>query len=412
MDRSTLRARVRAQFPALGRTTGGQAAVYFDGPAGSQVPQPVIDAVADYLANRNANTHGEFATSRESDEIVWCARERMGAFLGAASPSEIAFGANMTTITFALSRALARSWSAGDEVIVTELDHQANVAPWRSAAEDAGATVHVVPFDPDTRLLDVTRLAELLSPRTRLVAVGYASNAVGTVTDVRRVAEMARSAGALTFVDAVHYAPHGVIDVQAIGCDFLACSAYKFFGPHVGILWGRPELLAEHRPYKVPPSSDEAPERWETGTQSHEGIAGTAAAVEWIASLAEPSAAGWRERMVSGMHAIEELERPVLKRLLDGLDAMDGVEVYGPPPGHPRTPTIALTVRGLTPQRVAEQLAEQGIFVWSGDFYASTVIDRLGLREAGGVVRIGLSPYNTEQEAERLLQALERLTTR
>jgi cysteine desulfurase family protein (TIGR01976 family) len=412
MDTSTLRARVRAQFPALGRTAGGQGAVYFDGPAGSQVPQPVIDAVADYLANRNANTHGEFATSRESDEILWCARERMAAFLGAASPREIAFGANMTTITFALSRALARGWSAGDEVIVTELDHQANVAPWRSAAEEAGVTVHVVPFDPRTRLLDMERLGGLLSPRTRLVAVGYASNAVGTVTDVRRVAEMARSVGALSFVDAVHYAPHGVIDVQDVGCDFLVCSAYKFFGPHVGILWGRPELLTELRPHKVPPSSDEAPERWETGTQSHEGIAGTAAAVEWIASLAGPAPGGWRERMVRGMQAMDELERPVLKRLLDGLRALGGIQVYGPPDGHPRTPTIALTVEGVHPQRVAEQLARDGIFVWSGDFYASTVIDRLGLREAGGVVRIGLAPYNTEQEADRLLQALERLAAR
>jgi cysteine desulfurase family protein (TIGR01976 family) len=334
----------------------------------------------------------------------------MAALLGAASACEIAFGANMTTLTLGLARALAREWGPGDEVIVTELDHQANVAPWRLAAGDAGATVHSVPFDAETGQLDVERLAGLLGPRTRLVAVGYASNALGTINDVRRVAELARAAGALSFVDAVHYAPHGVIDVREIGCDLLACSAYKFFGPHLGVLWGRPEVLEAHSPYKVPPASDRAPERWETGTLNHEGIAGSAAAVEWIASLARGAdGRGWRQRVVEGMRVIGELEDALFRELWAGLKAIPGVRVYGPGLDAPRTPTVALTVGGRTPQEVAERLGAEGIFVWDGDFYASTVIDRLGLRESGGVVRIGLAPYNSRTDVERLLGALEDL---
>jgi cysteine desulfurase family protein (TIGR01976 family) len=401
---------IREHFPALERTVGGQPAAYFDAPAGSQLPRAVIDAVSDYLAFHNANTHGAFATSRETDEIIQRARERVGAFLGATSAGEVAFGANMTTLAFALSRALRQSWSPGDEVIVTELDHQANVAPWRRAAEEAGATVRVVRFDPESCTLDMRQLEDFLGPQTRLVAVGYSSNALGTVNDVRRVVRLAREAGALSFIDAVHYAPHGVIDVEEIGCDFLACSAYKFFGPHLGVLWGRKELLQEGRPFKVGPAPDRAPERWETGTLSHEGIAGTAAAVEWIAGLAPDAGAVWRERMVGGMRRIEEIETPLLRRLLDGLSAIPGVTLYGPPADAPRAPTIAFTVAGRTPDDVAQRLAAEGIFVWSGDFYASTVIDRLGLRESGGVVRVGLAPYNTVEEADRLLEAVERLT--
>ncbi|HET8656053.1 MAG TPA: cysteine desulfurase-like protein [Longimicrobiaceae bacterium] len=410
MDGFALVERIRAQFPALRREVAGRPAAFFDAPAGSQVPQPVIDAVADYLAFRNANTHGHFATSRETDELLECARDRMAALLGASSASEIAFGANMTTLTLALARALAREWGPGDEVIVTELDHQANVAPWRLAAGDAGATVHSVPFDVETGQLDVECLAGLLGPRTRLVAVGYASNALGTINDVRRVADLARAAGALSFVDAVHYAPHGVIDVREIGCDLLACSAYKFFGPHLGVLWGRPEVLEAHRPYKVPPASDRAPERWETGTLNHEGIAGGAAAVEWIASLARGAdGQGWRRRVVEGMRVIGELEDALFRELWAGLKAIPGVRVHGPDLDAPRTPTVALTVGSRTPQEVAERLGAEGIFVWDGDFYASSVIDRLGLRESGGVVRVGLAPYNSRTEVEHLLGALEHL---
>lgn len=401
--------RIRAQFPALSRTVGGRVPAYLDGPAGSQVPQSVIDAVADYLAFRNANTGGSFLTSVETEEVIETARSRVTALLGAPSPREIAFGQNMTTLTYALSRALRRGWGPGDELVVTDLDHQANVAPWRLAAEEAGMTVRTIPFDPESCTLDLEAMEAAIGPRTRLVAVGYASNAVGTVNDVRRVARLAREAGALSFVDAVHFAPHGVIDVQAIGCDFLACSAYKFFGPHVGILWGRRELLEAVTPDKVPPAPDTTPERWETGTLSHEGIAGTAAAVEWIASLAPSSEAdGWRARVAAGMEAIEAMEAPLFARLLEGVREIPGARVFGPPAGHPRTPTLAFTLEGSSPADIARSLAAEGIFVWDGDFYASTVIDGLGLRESGGVVRVGLAPYNTAEEVERLLEALTR----
>ena len=401
--------RIRAHFPALAREVHGRPAAYFDGPAGSQVPQPVIDAVADYLAHHNANTAGAFATSRESDEVLETARQRMADFLNAPSPREIAFGQNMTTLTYALSRALSRNWGPGDEVVVTDLDHQANVAPWRQAAEDAGAAVRVVPFDPDRCTLDMEALERSVGPRTRVVAIGYASNALGTINEVARAAELARAAGALSFVDAVHYAPHGLIDVQALGCDFLACSAYKFFGPHIGVLWGRERLLQELRPYKLPPAPSQGAERWETGTLSHEGIAGTSAAVEWIAGLAPSDGASWRERIRSGMEAIEVIESPLFERLLEGVRAVPGARLYGPPAGHPRTPTLAFTLRGHSPDEVAARLAARGVFVWAGDFYATTVVDRLGLRDTGGVVRVGLAPYNTSEEVDRLLEEVRHL---
>jgi cysteine desulfurase family protein (TIGR01976 family) len=399
---------IRQQFPALGRVVGGEPVAFFDGPAGSQVPRAVIDAMGDYLAYHNANTHGLFATSRETDAIITTARERMADFLGARTPNEVAFGANMTTLTFALSRALRREWSAGDEVIVTELDHQANVSPWRQAAEEVGAVVRTVEFDPESGTLRMDQLEGFLGPKTRLVAVGYSSNALGTINDVHQVARLCRQAGALSFVDAVHYAPHGTIDVEEIGCDFLACSAYKFFGPHLGILWGRSELLDSARPFKLPPASDRSPERWETGTLSHEAIAGAAAAVEWIAGLAPSQDGSWRERMIGGMHAIDEIEHPLLDRVFSGLATIPGVRLYGPPPTARRVPTVAITLEGRHPDEVARKLAAEGIFVWSGDFYATTVIDRLGLRESGGVVRIGLAPYNTADEVDRLIEGIRR----
>jgi cysteine desulfurase family protein (TIGR01976 family) len=410
MNQPHLSQRIRPHFPALSRKVDGAPAAYFDGPAGSQVPQPVIDAVADYLSFRNANTGGVFLTSVETDEVIETARRRVADFLGAGSPREIVFGQNMTTLTFALSRALRQGWNPGDELVVTDLDHQANIAPWRRAAEEAGMTVRVVPFDSESCTLDMSALAAAIGPRTRLVAIGYASNALGTINDVCRAAELARAAGALSFVDAVHFAPHGVTDVKSIGCDFLSCSAYKFFGPHVGILWGRDELLEGLHPFKVPPAPERGPERWETGTLSHEGIAGTAAAVEWIASLAPPAAGdGWRARMVAGMRAIEESEAPLFERLVEGIRAIPGAQVYGPPAGHPRTPTLAFTLANVSPLETARALAAEGVFVWDGDFYASTVIDRLGLRETGGVVRVGLAPYNTPEEVERLIAGVERV---
>src|SRR5215207_6822729 len=270
--------RIRQDFPVFGREVAGRPIAFFDGPGGSQVPRQVADAVAEYLTLHNANAHGCFATSEETDAAISGARRAMADFVG-GDAGEIVFGANMTTLTLHLSRALGRAWGEGDEVVVTALDHQANVAPWRLMAEDAGMTVRVVPFDPETLQLDYAALESLLSPRTRLLAIGAASNAVGTINEVRRAAEMARAAGALTFVDAVHYAPHRRVDVEELGCDFLACSAYKFFGPHAGVLWGRRELLEGFRPYRLPPAPSEAPGRWETGTQNHEAIAGIAAAV-------------------------------------------------------------------------------------------------------------------------------------
>ncbi|CAN5775456.1 cysteine desulfurase-like protein [soil metagenome] len=411
MPDSAVLSRLRNDFPALQRTIGGRPPAFFDGPAGSQVPRQVIDAVAGYMANQNANTGGAFRTSLETEEMLERARQRVAAFLGAQDAAEVVFGGNMTSLTFALSRSMRRQWSSGDEVIVTDLDHQANVAPWRMAAEEAGARVRVVPFHRETCTLELDSLERMLTSRTRLVAIGYASNAVGTITDVSRVCGMAREVGALSFVDAVHFAPHGLLDVAAIGCDFLACSAYKFFGPHTGILWGRREHLTELHPYKVPPATDQAPGRWETGTLNFEGIAGTGAAVDWIASLgASGGGEPLREKVAGGMRQIEELEAPLLQRLLSGLRAMDGVRVHGPPQHHPRTPTVAFTHEMIAADLIAKGLSDEGVFVWSGDFYAPTVIDRLGLRARGGVVRVGLAPYNTAEEMDRLLTAVDRIT--
>lgn len=406
--------RVRADFPVFARRVAGRPVAFFDGPGGSQIPQAVIDAVGDYLAFHNANTGGRFATSEESDATITAARRAMGDLLN-APPGEIVFGANMTTLTFAVSRALGREWGPGDEVIVTELDHQANVAPWRRMAEERGMTVHMVPFDPDTLQLDLAAMERMLSPRTRLVAVGAASNAVGTINDVRRATALAREAGALSYVDAVHYTPHRLVDVAELGCDFLVCSAYKFFGPHVGILWGRAEHLERFTPFKLPPAPDTMPERWETGTLNHEGIAGTGAAVDWIAGLGhdeegEPgSARGRREALRQGYARIEEHEGELVRRLLNGLHGIGGVRVYGPPAGAERTPTVAFTVEGSTPDEVAVRLGAEGVFVWNGNFYALTCTERLGLEDRGGLIRAGLAPYCTEEDVDRLLDCVERI---
>jgi len=397
--------RVRRDFPVFEREIDGRPIAFFDGPGGSQVPRQVAQAMAEYLTLHNANVHGHFATSEETDAIIAGARRAMADFVGGA-PDEIVFGANMTTLAFHLSRALGRAWGPGDEVIVTALDHQANVAPWRRMAADAGMEVRVVPFDPATLELDYDALASLLSPRTRLLAIGAASNALGTVNDVRRAAEMARAAGALTFVDAVHFAPHRRVDVAEMGCDFLACSAYKFFGPHAGILWGRRELLERFDPYKVPPASDAAPERWETGTQNHEGMAGVTAAVGWIASLAGDGAPDRREALRRAFAAVEAHESALFRTLEDGLRAIPGVRVHGVEQGRPRTPTAGFTVEGTSPDEVARRLSREGVFVWNGDFYATTVCDTLGLSDRGGLVRAGLAPYSTEDDVRRLLDGV------
>jgi cysteine desulfurase family protein (TIGR01976 family) len=403
-------ARVRADFPVFDRQVGGRSIAFFDGPGGSQVPRPVGDAVRDYLMLHNANTHGHFATSEETDAVLTAARERMAAFLNAPSPREVVFGANMTTLTFHLSRSLGREWGPGDEVIVTQLDHQANVAPWRRMAEDRGMTVLVVPFDARTGALDLDALERMISPRTRLVAVGAASNALGTVNDVARAAALARQAGALSFVDAVHLAPHRLPDVQATGCDFLVCSAYKFFGPHVGILWGRTEHLERLTPYKVPPASNQSPERWETGTQNHEGIAGTAAAIDWIASL-DPAGAGddLRASLERAYAAIHEHESALFTRLHAGLSAIPGVRVHGAAADGMRTPTAGFTIDGVSPDEAARRLGAEGVFVWNGDFYATTVCEALGLADRGGLIRAGVAPYTTDDDVERLIDGVRRL---
>jgi len=409
---------LRPQFPALSARQDGRRVVFLDGPGGTQVPQRVIDAVAAYYRDANANTHGAFATSARSDAIVEEAHTAVADLLGAASPAEVKFGQNMTSLTFALSRAIARVLRPGDEVVISRLDHEANRGPWIAAAADAGATVREIAFDPATCTLDLGSLDAVLSERTRLVAVGRASNAVGTINPVAEIVRRAHVFGAWAFVDAVHYAPHGSLDVTALGADFLACSAYKFFGPHVGVLWGRAELLDSLPAYKVRPASD----RWETGTQNHEGIAGTLAAVEYLAEVGErfgtadaAVGAGRRARLRAGMLAIEAYEREVSARVLAGLSAIPGLTVHGladPGRAAERTPTFAVTLAGWTPRGLAEALAAAGIYAWDGDFYATTLVEDLGLAASGGVVRLGMVHYTTFDEVDRLLETLGELADR
>lgn len=404
----------RHRFPALRLEVKGQPVVFFDGPGGSQVPDTVVEAVTRYLTEQNANTHGEFLTSRATDAALKEARQALADFLG-ADADEIAFGANMTTLNFALSRALGRELEPGDEVVVTDLDHEANIGPWR-ALEERGAVVRSVPFVAPECRLDMDRLAALVGPCTRIVAVGYASNAVGTINDVAKVVELAHAVGATCVVDAVHYAPHGPIDCHALGADFLLCSAYKFFGPHVGVLYGKREAFRRLATYKVRPQLDTPPEKIETGTLNHEGIVGAAAAVEFIAWLGREVRGDRtltrRQAILAGMAAIEEYEAALAERLLEGLAALPGLTIYGPPAGARRTPTVSFTVDGHHPDEVARYLGDEGIFVWSGDFYATTLVEKLGLADRGGLVRVGLAPYNTAEEVDRLVSALRRYLER
>lgn len=403
-------AAIRALFPALGRQVAGRPAVYLDGPAGSQVPQVVADAVRDALLHQNANTHGHFVTSHAAEAIVDGALAAAADLVGTSDPAEIAFGANMTTLTFAFSRAMAKTWKPGDEVIVTRLDHDANVTPWVLAARDAGVVVHHVPFELETTRLDLAALEARLNSRTRLVAVGAASNAVGTINPVRRICDLAHAAGAEVFVDAVHYAPHRAIDVVAWDCDYLACSAYKFFGPHVGLLWGRARRLGALPAYKLRPPSDELPDRFMTGTQNHEGLAGTTAAIEYLASLSTKAAASRRERLLSAFERIQAHESVLCARLLTGLSALPAYRVWGitDAAASDRAPTVSITHARRPPREIAEALGAQGIFVWDGNYYALEVTTALGL-EPDGMVRIGMLHYNTAEEIDRLLEALSAL---
>jgi cysteine desulfurase family protein (TIGR01976 family) len=370
------------------------------------VPRAVSDAVTEYLLHHNANTHWRYPSSRETDAILAGARETLADLLG-ASPDEVAFGANMTTLTFHLARGLGRGWGPGDEIVVTELDHHANIAPWRALERERGVTLQVVPIVPETGQLDWEALERALSGRTRLLAIGAASNALGTVSDVVRAVRLARSAGALTFVDAVHYAPHRLVDVRAIGCDFLACSAYKFYGPHVGVLYGRGDQLGAVDIPKLEPAPETAPERVETGTLNHEGIAGAAAAVDFLASL--HSGGSRRERLRAVYAELDRRGVALVQRLLEGLGVIPGVRVFGPAAATARTPTVAFTLDDRHPDAVADALAEEAVFVSTGDFYATSVVRRFGLASRGGLVRAGCAAYTTADEVDRLLAGVAQL---
>ncbi|MBS1794404.1 MAG: cysteine desulfurase-like protein [Acidobacteria bacterium] len=396
---------IRAHFPALNRIHNGFPVAYFDGPGGTQVPRGVVAAMTDYLFNHNANSHWAYPTSSETDAIIAGARAALADFLNAA-PSEIAFGQNMTSLTFHLARALGRDFKAGDELIVTELDHHANVDTWRSLEKERNVRIRVVPVDIESGTLEFGELENLLNAKTRLVAIGAASNAIGTVSDVARACALARANGTMSFVDAVHFAAHESIDVQAIGCDFLACSAYKFYGPHIGILYGRQEMLERIDFPKLKPAPDNAPERAETGTQSHESIAGAAAAVDFLASLAAGETR--RARLENAYAAVHARKMKLFTTLWNELGETRGVRLYGPPPAARRTPTLAFTIDGMPAQKVAEALAARGLFASHGDFYAMTVVEKYGLAPAG-LVRAGLACYTNFEEIARLIEAVRQL---
>jgi cysteine desulfurase family protein (TIGR01976 family) len=396
---------IRQQFPALAREHRGRHVAYFDGPGGTQVPRQVTEAMTDYLLHHNANTHWDYPSSHETDAAIEAARQAAADLLN-ASPAEIVFGQNMTTLTLHLARALGRGWGPGDELIVTELDHHANVDTWRTLEAERGVTVRMAPMDAATGTLVWSDLERLVSTRTRLLAIGAASNALGTINDLARAASAAKAAGALLFVDAVHYAAHASIDVQAIGCDFLACSAYKFYGPHVGLLYGRRALLESLPVAKLDPAPDTAPERLETGTQNHEGIVGLRAAIDFLASLGP--APTRRASLVGVMHELDRRGQVLLARLWDGLSRIPAVTLFGQPPGEARTPTLSFVVAGHPSADVARRLADSAVFVSHGDFYATTLVRRLGHAQ-DGVVRLGCACYTTEEEIERVLAAVAAL---
>jgi cysteine desulfurase family protein (TIGR01976 family) len=401
---------VREQFPSLKLQVSGRAAAFLDGPAGTQVPKHVIQAVESYFVNANANTYGAFETSRRNDAMILAARTAMADFFHCEA-NEVVFGQNMTTITFSLARAIGRELKPGDEIVVTTLDHDGNVAPWR-ALEEKGVVIRQVDIREEDCTLDLDDLKRKITAKTKLVAVGYASNMVGTINPVGEITKLAHAAGALMFVDAVHFAPHGLIDVKALDCDFLVCSPYKFFGPHMGTLYGKREHLQRFKPYKVRPATDTSPECWETGTQVQELIAGIAAAVDYIAELGrhcDPGAKSRREALQAAYRATVPYERTLLTKLLGGLQAIPEVKVYGitdPKRFNERCSTVSLRIGEHNPTHIAKFLGDRGIFTWDGNFYAMNLSERLGVEPKGGVLRIGLVHYNTVEEVERLLSAL------
>jgi cysteine desulfurase family protein (TIGR01976 family) len=430
-------ASIRAQFPSLAQTVNGHPAVFFDGPGGTQVPQRVIDAISDYLCHDNANTGGAYATSRHTDAMIAEARAAMADFFHCAA-DEVVFGLNMTSLTYAISRAIGRELNPGDEILVTRLDHDANVSPWLAMAEEKGVTVRWAEIHDEHCTLDMADLAAKINDKTKLVAVGYASNAVGTINPVKEIVEFVHKVGALAYIDAVHYTPHGLIDVAALDCDFLVCSTYKFFGPHMGVLFGKREHLKRLRPYKVRPNTNAIPNCWEWGTLSHECIAGITACVEYIADLGRnenslqvenrgshptktalggaPSS-GVSERRAAievAYELIHEHERALLERAMSGLQRIPGVKIYGitdPARFNERCGTIALRIENHTPLELATKLGERGIFTWDGNYYALNLTEHLDVEKAGGFLRIGLVHYNTAEEVDRLLAALREIVS-
>src|SRR4029079_6919356 len=397
---------IRKQFPALERVHNGYPVAYFDGPGGTQVPRYVVEQMSDYLYHHNANTHWAYPTSAETDAAIEYAREVCAEFLN-ASPAEIAFGANMTTLTFHLSRALSLNYEQGDEIVVTELDHHANIDPWRRLAVERGVTIRTVRMDTATGQLNTHDLERYIPPKTKLVAIGAASNALGTINDLKTITTMAHDAGALVFVDAVHYAPHALIDVKELDCDFLGMSAYKFYGPHVGVLFAKREHYEQIDFPRLVPAPDYAPENAETGTQNHEGMVGAAAAVEYLASLG--GGMNLREGLRNMFHETHARNSRLFARLWSRLSSMPRVKLYGPPPDAARTPTLAFTIDGCTSTQAAARLAEKGLFLSHGDFYAATVIERLGL-EPEGLIRAGCACYTTEEEIDRLIDAVRKIS--
>jgi cysteine desulfurase family protein (TIGR01976 family) len=401
---------IRSHFPAMMRRhphKSGQPVAYLDGPGGTQVPEVVVQRMSEYLTQHNANTHWKYPTSAETDAVIWKAREALADFVNGA-PDEIAFGQNMTSLTFHVARALGRGWKPGDEVVITELDHHGNVAPWRAIEKERGITIRVVKMRPEDGTLDMDDLERAITPKTKLVAIGAASNALGTMPDVAHVGKLARDWGALVFVDAVHYAPHELVDVKALDADFLACSAYKFYGPHIGVIWGRKRLLEQLDVPKLEPAPEESPERLETGTQNHEGIVGAAAAVDFICALATDDTGSRRERLARTYAGLHARSMDLFERLWTGLGEIKGLKRFGLPPGNKRSPTVSFVLKGNSSEHVAIALAEKGLFCSHGDFYAATVIERLNVG-ADGVVRIGCSCYTTQDEIDRALDALRAL---
>ena len=405
---------VRSQFPSLAQTVNGHPAAFLDGPGGTQVPQRVIDAISAYLSHDNANTGGAYDTSRHTDAMLARARAAMADFLNCGA-DEVVFGPNMTSLTFAISRAIGRELGPGDEILITRLDHDANVSPWIAMAEDRGVTVRWAEIHDENCTLDIADLSSKINERTKLVAVGYASNAVGTINPVKAITRLAHAAGALCYIDAVHYGPHGLIDVTALDFDFLACSTYKFFGPHMGVLFGKREHLKQFHPYKVRPNTNAIPNCWEWGTLNHEGIAGIEACVEYIADLgrrARPEVTTRRTAIQAAYAAIHDHERALMEKMMSGLKAIPKLKIYGitnPARYNDRCGTFAVRVEGHTPLELATKLGERGFFTWDGNYYALNLTEHLDVEKSGGFLRSGLVHYNAIEEVDRLLVTLREI---